>query len=379
MRILDRHILRECGLASALATTAFMFVLVAGNILQQVIGAVAAGRVDPWQALQLVGLLFPTVIPYALPMGVLTGILMTFGRMGAEGEITAMKSAGLSLWRVASPVWLALGLILPLCLWLNLDAGPNSEARFQEIVVGSATRNPAAVIVPGKLNQQFKGLLIKAGDKDGDVLKDFWLWQGDAQGSVYESLYADEARVVATFDAQGAPILRVNLKDPRVMRHDWAPRPEGKSVTHSLAAGTILEFPREDSSKAAFVKRLRMMTGGDLWRAMETGWQVTPNATEAERAKERTVLRTQLMFRVATAISVLSLAFLAVPLAVSVGRSEVNVNAALALAVSLGYYVLTSAASWVKSPSLHPEVLVILPNVVLIGIAFVLMRRAVRY
>jgi len=33
----------------------------------------------------------------------------------------------------------------------------------------------------------------------------------------------------------------------------------------------------------------------------------------------------------------------------------------------------------VKTPSFHPEVLVLLPNVVLIGLAVVLMRRAVRY
>ena len=362
-----------------MATGAFVFVLVAGNILQQVLGAVAAGRIDAWQALQLVGLLFPTVIPYALPMGILTGVLMTFGRMGAEGEITAMKSAGLSLWRLAAPLWLTLGLALPLCLWLNLEAGPRSEARFQEIVAGTASQNPAALIVPGRLNQQFKGFIVKAGAKDGDVLRDFWLWRVDEKGVVQESVAADEARLVATWDARGASIVRVTLKDPKVVRYGPAAAPGAKEATHSLADSTVVEIPRENPDKAGFQKRLRMMTAEELLQAMEVGWQLPPDALATEREKERAMLKTQLMFRAATAVSVLTLALLAVPLAVSVGRSEVNVNAVLALAVSLGYYVLTSAATWVKTPSLHPEALVLVPNVVLIGLAIALMRRAVRY
>ena len=69
-------------------------------------------------------------------------------------------------------------------------------------------------------------------------------------------------------------------------------------------------------------------------------------------------------------------ALLAVPLAVSVGRAETNVNAALALGVALSYYLMTSMASWVKVPALHPELLVLLPNFVVMGFALWLMRRA---
>lgn len=363
-------VLRECGIASALATAAFVFVLVAGNVLQQVLGAVATGRVDVGQALQLVGLLFPAVLPYGLPMGVLTGVLLGFGRMAAEGEVTAMKAAGVSLWRMALPLWLSLLALLPGCLWLNLMAGPASEARFQEIVMGATLRNPAVAIQPGRLNRQFKGFLILAQGKVGDVLQDVWLWKVDPMGKVLQALHAAEAHVAATYDAQGAPILRVGLVEPRVVGQE-----DGRSPEFSSAAGSVLELPREEPGMASSVRRLRMMTAVDLMRAVDEGWQVSAGAPAAARAQERTVLWTQVMFRVATALSVLSLAFLAVPLAVRVGRSEVNVNATLALGVSLGYYFLTSAASWVKAPQWHPEVLVLLPNVLLFGVGFWLMRR----
>lgn len=378
MRILDRHILRECGVASALATAAFVFVLVAGNVAQQVIGAVSAGKVDVWQALELIWLLFPTVLPYALPMGVLTGVLMTFGRMGADGEVTAMKSAGLSLWRIALPVWIAAGFLALVAAWLNLQAGPDSEDGFQRILVGAAGSNPAGVIVPGTLNRQFKGLLIRAEAKEGDVLKGFRLWQLDANGRIRQTMVAETARLAVAVDGNGVSVLRVNLSHARLSSRDANDDLDFRPASFTSANEAVVDFPREESGHAVYVKRLRMMTAGELIAAMDQGWQLPPDAPAADKGREVMQLKVQLMFRVATAMSVFSLSLLAVPLAVTVARSETNVNAAMALGVALSYYLMTSMASWIKVPSLHPEAWVMVPNLIVIGLASWLMRRAGR-
>ncbi len=361
---------------SLLATAAFVFILVAGNVVQQVIGAVSAGRVDGWQALELLGLLFPTVLPYALPMGLLTGVLMTFGRMGADAEITAMKSAGVSLWRIAMPVWVGAALLAAFSAWLNLQAGPEAENGFQRILAGSAGANPASLIVPGKLNRQFKGLLIRVESKEGELLRGFRLWQVDDRGGVCETLHAATARLALADDANGRPVLRVRLSDAQLTARDGHDLLDQRPESFTSAKEATLEFPREESGHVAYVKRLRMMTAEELLHAMEAGWQLAPDAPAAERAAEVMRLKVQLMFRLATAVSVFSLALLAVPLAVSVGRSETNVNAGLALGVALTYYLMTSMATWVKVPSMHPEALVMMPNVAVIGVACWLMRRA---
>jgi lipopolysaccharide export LptBFGC system permease protein LptF len=83
VRLLDRHVLTETAVAGGAATGAFVFVLVASNILNQVSGAVASGRVSGWEGLELITLLIPGVLPYALPLGLLTGVLLAFGRMGS--------------------------------------------------------------------------------------------------------------------------------------------------------------------------------------------------------------------------------------------------------------------------------------------------------
>jgi lipopolysaccharide export LptBFGC system permease protein LptF len=46
----------------------------------------------------------PPVLPLTIPFGVLVGILIGLGRMAADGEITAMRAAGVSSRRVIAPV-----------------------------------------------------------------------------------------------------------------------------------------------------------------------------------------------------------------------------------------------------------------------------------
>ena len=381
MRLLDRHILRECASASALATGAFVFVLLAGNVIKMVLGAVSSGQVTPWEACELILLLFPTVLPYALPMGILTGVLLTFGRMGADGEITAMKASGIGLWRIAAPVWITAAVVSLVALWLNLEAGPASEDDFQKVLLGSAQLTPAGLIQPGKLNRQFKGLLIRAEDKEGETLKRFHLWQVDDRGQVVQSIRAKEAKLSKLTDPAGQSVLRIEMQDASMTT-----RPGGKdTLAHPesfvSARQTILEMPlgQRPDEKGTYVKRLRMMTGGELLAAMETGWRLPEHPTAEQRAADRMMLAVQFMFRVSTAMSVLSLAMLAVPLAVSVGRSETSVSAGLALGVALTYYLLTSMASWVKDPAWYPEVLVFVPNILLAAIACLLMRKAARH
>ena len=102
-------------------------------------------------------------------------------------------------------------------------------------------------------------------------------------------------------------------------------------------------------------------------------------ADAATLERGRMIVKTQLMAHLASAFSVFTLAFLAVPLAVRVGRSETFVNAALALGIALSYYLLSSMASYVKDPALRPDLLVWLPNLTVLALGWFLLRRASRH
>ena len=381
MRILDRHVLTETAVASGVASGAFIFVLAAGNILSQVANAIASGRVTAFEGLELVGLLLPGLIPYVLPMGMLTGVLMTFGRMGAQHELTAMKAGGLSLLRIAAPaLWLAAALAL-CAAWINLEVATRSNDEYRRVLMGSVKENPASLITPGEINRQFKGLIIQARERNGPVLRDLWIWRLDAEGRLFETIHTAEGRLTKVDKPDGSAVLRLVAISAQVDTR--RPGDDGfkfPSVTKE-AGQAPLEFPVSGVFKdgSGYEKKLRWHTTSELLELMDKGWQVPPNATPAQLAESQMMPRTQLMAHFASAFSIFSLALLAVPLAVRVGRSETFVNAAIALAVALSYYVLSSAAAWVKNPVFRPDLLVWLPNLIVVTVAVALLRRASKH
>ncbi|MCF7710472.1 MAG: LptF/LptG family permease [Opitutales bacterium] len=381
MRILDRHVLTETAVASGVASGAFIFVLAAGNILSQVANAIATGRVTAFEGLELVGLLLPGLIPYVLPMGMLTGVLMTFGRMGAQHELTAMKAGGLSLLRIAAPaLWLAAALAL-CAAWINLEVATRSNDEYRRVLMGSVKENPASLITPGEINRQFKGLIIQARERNGPVLRDLWIWRLDAEGRLFETIHTAEGRLTKVEKPDGSAVLRLVAISAQVDTR--RPGDDGfkfPSVTKE-AGQAPLEFPVSGVFKdgSGYEKKLRWHTTSELLELMDKGWQVPPNATPAQLAESQMMPRTQLMAHFASAFSIFSLALLAVPLAVRVGRSETFVNAAIALTVALSYYVLSSAAGWVKNPVFRPDLLVWLPNIIVVTLAVALLRRASKH
>ena len=120
LRLLHRHILKEILIATGLAMGLFIFVLLMGNAIRDIVELVAAGKLGALVFLKLIGLLIPYVGAYALPLGMLTGTLIALGRLSTQGEITAMKAAGISLYQIAAPVFLISFLGMVVGILVNL-------------------------------------------------------------------------------------------------------------------------------------------------------------------------------------------------------------------------------------------------------------------
>src|SRR5690606_10503864 len=127
VRLLHRYIFRQVLVACLLSLALFVFVLVAGNAIRQIVGLVAGGRLSIGEFLYFIGLLVPGVAAYALPLGLLTGILLVLGRLSAQSEIQAMKAAGISLYTIASPILLIAMLGSAFSLWVTFHHGPRAN------------------------------------------------------------------------------------------------------------------------------------------------------------------------------------------------------------------------------------------------------------
>ena len=124
LNLLDRHIFTSVLLTCAAAVGLFAFVVALPNVVKDLLTPLLAGQFGIGTFIRLVGLIIPFAVTYALPMGILTGVLLTLGRLSADSEITAMRASGISVLQTARPV-LVLGVLCALAaLYVTLESAP---------------------------------------------------------------------------------------------------------------------------------------------------------------------------------------------------------------------------------------------------------------
>src|SRR6476660_8703618 len=140
LRILDRYLVREIALPFALGLTVLTFILVLPPIL--VAGEEFISKGVEWSIVaRAMATLLPQALSLTIPMAVLLGILVGFGRLSADREFVAMQACGVSLMRLARPVLLVAGLGTIATAYETIVALPDANQSYREIVyVVMATR-----------------------------------------------------------------------------------------------------------------------------------------------------------------------------------------------------------------------------------------------
>src|ERR1017187_8815109 len=97
MRILSRYILKEFLANLVLGLVIFTFVLLLDRLFELVDLLLNKG-VGFYLTFKLLFLLLPSSLSLTLPMSTLLAVLLTFGRLSENNEITAVRASGLAAW-----------------------------------------------------------------------------------------------------------------------------------------------------------------------------------------------------------------------------------------------------------------------------------------
>lgn len=195
MNLLHRHIFWSVATTCAAAVGLFAAVLILGNVFNDMISFVLAGQMAPYTFFYLMGLLVPDVAVYALPMGVLTGVLLVLGRMSAQGEVTAMQAAGLSVGYIARPI-IVFGVLAALfSVVVNFEFMPRAHTAYKQILAEAVQKNPLSFIVAKTFVRDFPNLVLFLEEKNGAQLHDIWFWRLDKESRVREFGRAAAAEV----------------------------------------------------------------------------------------------------------------------------------------------------------------------------------------
>ena len=122
--------------------------------------------------LQMFALSLGHMFALIIPMAVLPATLMSFGNLASENEITAMKSSGISLYRLIIPGLVAASLLTVGLVYYNSYVLPETNHALMNLVIDITRKKPTVELEPNKTIKDFKGYSIffrEKNDRTGEI------------------------------------------------------------------------------------------------------------------------------------------------------------------------------------------------------------------
>ena len=142
-----------------------------------------------------------TLLPFAFPLAMLLASIMTFGSLGENYELVAMKSAGISLVRIMKPLFVFSILITIVAFYFANNILPVTNLKFTTLLYSVRQQRPELVLQEGVFTNEIDGYSIKVGQKNKktNILYDLLIY--DHTSGINESVtIADSGYMVITED-----------------------------------------------------------------------------------------------------------------------------------------------------------------------------------
>ncbi len=308
-------------------------------------------NMDVTDILMLIGFTLPRFVEFTIPMSVMIAILLTFMRMSGENEIIALKSAGVSLYKLLPPVVVFTGLATVLTMGVTVFGVPWGKLSLKTKRIELARSSIDAALQARQFNSQLNDIMIYVSHVDMKTreLMDVFIEDRRTQGETTISvapkgklIYQDDENVY-TIRLYNGGINQVDMKHNAVTHINF----HHYDINIDLVAMT-----KGRSRKVA--KDLDEMSLHELVQRIKMGFN-----TPAKDSEARMVLHEKFSIPFAC----LSLGLLAFPLGVQSMSLRKTTGFGLGLFFFLLYYILL-AAGWSAGETGHypPSIGMWLPN-----------------
>jgi len=366
MRLLSRTLFREILTSSALGCILFTLVLFLERA-RPLFEFLVRDSGSPKLVAYLFALVLPQALPYAIPLGVLVGTLITLSRMSSDGEITAMRAAGVSGRRVAPPI-LAFGFLMMLMaaaasLWLTPWSIRERIKIQNQLISGQLTAEVQARV----FQEQFPNSIVYITDIPSTSNT---RWHRILLFDITPSTdRGDSPRLTLATDAIAVPDAthnRIQLSLSNASTYDVSKDPSEYKVSSSPAHDMILQAKRNDDVPSRPVAE---MDTGPLYKLAYS------NLTDRDRERSLEA-RIELHQRLALPFACMLLALTGIPLGVGSRRAGKSSAYVLTVALALLYFTgLINAINFGRQGTIPAGLAVWIPNLVFAVLGFSLLTR----
>src|SRR5262249_1985126 len=233
MRILNTYILRLHLVPLGLGFGVVTFILVM-DVLFDYLDLMVNRGVAPGIVLQLFVLSLGYIVALSVPCAVLVAVLMTFGRLSQDNEITALRASGVQLGSILMGPLVAASLLAVGLVAFNNYVLPESNHAFANLLIDIGRMRPTVKLQEGTFVTDFPGYNLLVHSVNG-----------------------------RTNEMKGVTIYQLNAAAPPttiLARRGWlTSTPDGRTAVLTLQDGEIHEIPPEEGG-ARHYRRLVFKT-----------------------------------------------------------------------------------------------------------------------
>ncbi|HET9096431.1 MAG TPA: LptF/LptG family permease [Candidatus Baltobacteraceae bacterium] len=347
--ILDSYVLGEILGPFVFAFIAF-FLFWGFNIFFLAAKYILVGNAPFFLVMRFVLFRVPQSIPMAFPFATIFATLLGVGRLMADNELTAIRTSGVSLWRLALTPF-AFGFCVFIVTWgMNEFVAPKSvdlsTRTFYQIIYHTASL-PIEPQIYRKDPDTGNEFYVNNVQPDGHTMQGVQIFKPGRTGYWNETIQAKTAHVegatlvltdaILTFyNAEGYETSQTTTPEFRIGL------PLGESAAQFLSTTSSDAYTMNSKQLSAQVNALRSQgVGGEALGSLELN------------------LADKFAFPFSAVISVL----IALPMAIKFGKKGRAMGMAMAIVAFFIYYVMTEAAAAFGSTGrMNPYLAAWLPN-----------------
>jgi len=260
MKLIDRHLLGSFvpPFGFGLAVTTFLLMI---NVLQNYINLFLEKGIRIDVATEVLVLSLGHTIALTVPMATLIGVLMAMGSLAADQEITALKSTGVSLYRLTAPLLVIGAILAGVMVTYNQFVLPEGNHRLSNRLYEIHQLRPTVHIKANTfadISERYTIFVRHKDDRSG-ALEDVILYQRDGRADTSPDVIVARSGELKSL---GPDRIRLDLFDGEMHRIPDSSDPMGYNHTRFTRQSFIVNI--DEGGKRMRQRRRRSEREMDL-------------------------------------------------------------------------------------------------------------------
>ncbi|WP_426141075.1 LPS export ABC transporter permease LptF [Pseudomonas sp. DWP3-1-2] len=147
--IVFRYLSREVLVTLSAVSAVLLVIIMSGRFIKYLAQA-ASGALDPGVLFMIMGFRLPGFLQLILPLGLFLGILLAYGRLYLESEMTVLAATGMSQQRLLCITMAPAALVALLVAWLSFSLAPQGATQFSLLINQQDAMTEFDTLVPGR-------------------------------------------------------------------------------------------------------------------------------------------------------------------------------------------------------------------------------------